>query len=186
MIRMTIVWSALGKSTLLLPSRTLSVSTTNHVRSVCSARGSLSLRRGRSLRPHDHSSLSRSPKIALSPPSLLKRTPAILQSEAKDAGSLASGEIETECAASERSTLDDKAFEELLEVVTNADARLKLDWPQEQEKTWHSKLEDRFLSGGQTERSQRRSLPFSPLISMTSYIIHGVSRIPLASLYPQR
>ncbi len=144
------------------------------------------MRRGRSLRPHDHSSLSRSPKIALSPPSLLKRTPAILQSEAKDAGSLASGEIETECAASERSSLDDKAFEELLEVVTNADARLKLDWPQEQEKTWHSKLEDRFLSGGQTERSQRRSLPFSPLISMTSYIIHGVSRIPLASLYPQR
>ncbi len=60
----------------------------------------------------------------------------------------------------ERSSRDDKAFRELLEVVTNPVARLKLDWPQEQENPRHSKLDDRFLSGGQGERSQHRSLPF--------------------------
>ncbi|MCJ8744065.1 hypothetical protein PDJAM_G00102090, partial [Pangasius djambal] len=65
-------------------------------------------------------------------------------------------------ATSERSSRDDRAFEELLEVVTNAVARLKLDWPQEQENPRHSKLDDRFLSGGQGERSQHRSLPFFP------------------------
>lgn len=41
-------------------------------------------------------------------------------------GSLVSGEMETESATSERSSRDDKPFEELLEVVTHAVIRLKL------------------------------------------------------------
>ncbi len=36
--------------------------------------------------------------------------------------------METESATSEHSSRDDKVFEELLEVVTNAVARLNLDW----------------------------------------------------------
>ncbi|ROL53168.1 hypothetical protein DPX16_23787 [Anabarilius grahami] len=50
-----------------------------------------------------------------------------------------------EFAASERSSRDDKAVEELLEVVTRAVARLKLDWPQEKETPKPSKLEDRVI-----------------------------------------
>ncbi|ROI84191.1 hypothetical protein DPX16_19963 [Anabarilius grahami] len=65
-----------------------------------------------------------------------------------------------EFAASERSSRDDKAVEELLEVVTRAVARLQLDWPQEKETPKPSKLEDRFLSGGRGEGPQRQSLPF--------------------------
>ncbi|RXN28352.1 extracellular calcium-sensing receptor-like protein [Labeo rohita] len=57
-------------------------------------------------------------------------------------------EIDLESATSERSSCDDKTYEELLEVVTRAVDRLKLDWPQEQETLKRSKLDDRFLSGG--------------------------------------
>ncbi len=72
--------------------------------------------------------------------------------------SLASGEVES--ATSVRSSRDEKAYEELLEVVTRAVDRLHLDWPQEQETSKLSKLDDRYLSGGQGEGPQRRSLPF--------------------------
>ncbi len=48
----------------------------------------------------------------------------------------------------------------VLEVVTRAVDRLHLDWPQEQETSKCSKLDDRYLSGGQGEGPQRRSLPF--------------------------
>ncbi len=65
-----------------------------------------------------------------------------------------------------RSSRDEKAYEELLEVVTRAVDRLHLDWPQEQEISKCSKLDDRYLSGGQGEGPQRRSLPFL-VISMT-------------------
>lgn len=88
--------------------------------------------------------------------------PGASSEQAKDVGSLLSGNMETERAASEHSSHNDKVFEELLEVVTNAVARLKLDCPQEQENPRHSKLYDRFLSGGKGERSQHRSLPFFP------------------------
>lgn len=54
---------------------------------------------------------------------LLKRAPALLQI----VQSLAHSEMETKSAASERTSCDDKAFEELEEVVTHAVARLKLD-----------------------------------------------------------
>ncbi len=128
MIRMIIVWSASGKSTLLLLLRTLSVSTVSLFLSECSARGSLSFKRkGEPRRPprdrgaHVSSwlrdeecasflSLSRSPQITKSPPPLLER--------ADDAGSPASSDMETESATSERSSRDDKAFGELLDVVT--------------------------------------------------------------------
>ncbi len=63
-------------------------------------------------------------------------------------GSLVSGDMETESTTSERSSSDDKAFEELLEVVTHTVARLKLNWPQEQENLRHSNLEIRFQLGG--------------------------------------
>ncbi|RXN09913.1 hypothetical protein ROHU_031006 [Labeo rohita] len=61
---------------------------------------------------------------------------------------LAEAQIDLESATSERSSCDDKTYEELLEVVTRAVDRLKLDWPQEQETLKRSKLDDRFLSGG--------------------------------------
>ncbi len=77
---------------------------------------------------------------------------------AEDTSSHASAEMES--ATSERSSRDDRAYEELLEVVTRAVARLKLDWPQEHETPKRSKLDDRFLSGGRGEGTQRRSLPF--------------------------
>ncbi len=53
-----------------------------------------------------------------------------------------------------RSSRDEKAYEELLEVVTRAVDRLHLDWPQEQETSKRSKLDDRYLSGGQGEGPQ--------------------------------
>ncbi len=77
---------------------------------------------------------------------------------AEDTSSHAS--VEMESATSERSSRDDRAYEELLEVVTRAVARLNLDWPQEHETPKRSKLDDRFLSGGRGEGPQRRSLPF--------------------------
>jgi hypothetical protein len=77
---------------------------------------------------------------------------------AEETSSHASAEVES--AASERSSRDDRAYEELLEVVTRAVERLNLDWPQEHETPKRSKLDDRFLSGGQGEGLQRRSLPF--------------------------
>ncbi len=77
---------------------------------------------------------------------------------ADETSSLASGEVES--ATSVRSSRDEKAYEELLEVVTRAVDRLHLDWPQEQETSKCSKLDDRYLSGGQGEGPQRRSLPF--------------------------
>lgn len=48
----------------------------------------------------------------------------------------------------------------LIEVVNRAVARLQLDWPQEQETHKRSKLEDRFLSSGQEDGPERRSLTF--------------------------
>ncbi len=77
---------------------------------------------------------------------------------AEDTSSHASAEMES--ATSERSSRDDRAYEELLEVVTQAVDRLKLDWPQEHETPKRSKLDDRFLSGGRGEGPQRWSLPF--------------------------
>ncbi len=77
---------------------------------------------------------------------------------ADETSSFASGEVES--ATSVRSSRDEKAYEELLEVVTRAVDRLHLDWPQEQETSKCSKLDDRYLSGGQGEGPQRRSLPF--------------------------
>lgn len=53
------------------------------------------------------------------------------------------------------SSLDDKAQEELLKVVTLTVTRLQLDWPREQENPKACK-EDIFLSGGQGEEP----LPF--------------------------
>lgn len=69
--------------------------------------------------------------------------PGTSSEQAEDTSSLASAEIKS--ATSERSSHDDKAYQELLEVVTRAVERLKLDWPQEQEAPKHSKLDDRFL-----------------------------------------
>ncbi len=60
----------------------------------------------------------------------------------------------------DESSRDEKDYEGLLEVVTRAVDRLHLDWPQEQETSKRSKLDDRYLSGGQGEGPQRRSLPF--------------------------
>ncbi len=77
---------------------------------------------------------------------------------AEETSSLASGEVES--ATSERSSRDEKAYEELLELVTRTVDRLHLDWPQEQETSKRSKLDDRYLSGGWGEGPQRRSLPF--------------------------
>lgn len=70
------------------------------------------------------------------------------------------GSSEHEQPASEHSSLGKKSVEELLEVVTRAVARLQLDWPREQETPKHSKLEDRFLSGGRGEKQQHQFLPF--------------------------
>ncbi len=78
--------------------------------------------------------------------------------------SLASGEMES--ATSERSSHDERACEELLEVVTRAVQRLHLDWPQEQETPKRSKLDDRFLSGGRGRGLSDGLSPFS-VISMT-------------------
>ncbi len=73
---------------------------------------------------------------------------------AENTSSLASAEMEVERATSERSSRDDKAYEELLEVVTRAVDRLKLDWPQEQETPKRLKLDDRILSDGRGEGPQ--------------------------------
>ncbi|KAI2655571.1 Transposon Ty3-I Gag-Pol polyprotein [Labeo rohita] len=92
--------------------------------------------------------------------SVSEARPGASSERAEDTSSLASAEIDLESATSERSSRDDKAYEELLGVVTRAVDRLKLDWPQEQETLKRSKLDDRFLSGGRGEGPQRRSLPF--------------------------
>ena len=66
-----------------------------------------------------------------------------------------------EAGECERSPPHSPAYEELLEVVTRAVAKLNIDWPAEvQEATVKSKLDERFLQ----PRSQplRRSLPFFP------------------------
>lgn len=101
--------------------------------------------------------------LALSPDhealaSVSQARPGASSERPEETSSVAS--VEMESATSERSSRDDKAYEELLEVVTRAVDRLKLDWPQEQEAPKRSKLDDRFLSGGQGEGPQRRSLPF--------------------------
>lgn len=70
------------------------------------------------------------------------------------------GSADFEQPTSVRSSHDDKSVEELLEVVTCAMARLQLDWLREQVTPKRSKLEDRFLSGGQGEGPQNQSLPF--------------------------
>ncbi|KAI2649994.1 ORF V: Enzymatic polyprotein [Labeo rohita] len=92
--------------------------------------------------------------------SVSEARPGTSSERAEDTASLASAEIDIESATSERSSRNDKAYEELLEVVTRAVDRLKLDWPQKQETLKRSKLDDRFLSGGRGEGPQRRSLPF--------------------------
>ncbi len=74
----------------------------------------------------------------------------------EDTSSLASAKMEIESATSRHSSHKDKAFEDLLNVVT-------WQWPDPRA----LKLDDRFLSGGQWERPQRQFLPFSA-ISMTS------------------
>ncbi|KAM9440467.1 E3 ubiquitin-protein ligase RNF14-like [Clarias gariepinus] len=76
----------------------------------------------------------------------------------EEACSPASGEMEV--ATSERSSKEDKEYEELLKVITRAVERLHIDWPQEQAFPKRSKLDDKFLSGGQELEPQRRSLPF--------------------------
>ncbi len=73
--------------------------------------------------------------------------------QAEHAATFASVEIVIERAASKRSSHDYKTNEELLKLVTHAEARLKLDQPQEQETPKHSKLEDRFMLGGQGDLS---------------------------------
>lgn len=67
----------------------------------------------------------------------------------EDNESLAST-MDFEFLVSEHSSRDDKAYEELLEVVTHVVARLQIDWPRKQETSKCFKLEDRFLSGGHT------------------------------------
>lgn len=68
--------------------------------------------------------------------------------------------MEIERTTSNHTSYEDKVYEELLEVVTWAVARLKLDWPQEQETSKPPKLGDSFLSGDKKEGPQRLSLPF--------------------------
>ncbi|KAI2642464.1 Lamina-associated polypeptide 2, isoform alpha [Labeo rohita] len=122
----------------------------------------------------------RSPQIVMTPPSLKRASAAFLQCE--DARGF-SCFLETESATSERSSRDDRAFEELLEVVSHKVARLKLDWPQEQENPRHSKLDDRFLSDGQGRDPSVCLFPFSQ-ISMTSYLVHGVEETLAGYLSP--
>ncbi len=55
--------------------------------------------------------------------------PGASSERAEDASYLASSDMEIESDGSH----NDKAFEELLEMVTCVVSRLKLDWPQEQE-----------------------------------------------------
>ncbi len=62
--------------------------------------------------------------------------------QAEHAATFASVEIVIERAASKRSSHDYKTNEELLKLVTHAEARLKLDQPQEQETLKLSKLDD--------------------------------------------
>lgn len=138
-----------------------------------SSPGSLSFRRGEPLHPHyDYGSCmlnwwrdERFPSFVLLPEcSVLMSAadvhPGASSERAEEAISLASGNMDIESTASECSSRDDKSFGELLEVVTYTVARLKLNWPQEQENPRHSKLVDRFLSGGQGEGPQCQSLPF--------------------------
>ncbi|CAM4341551.1 unnamed protein product [Leuciscus chuanchicus] len=76
-------------------------------------------------------------------------------SEELESMSIDAGECENQIS------IHSPAFEELLEVVTRAVDKLKIDWPSEvQEATVKSKLDERFLQ----PRSQplRRSLPFFP------------------------
>ncbi len=81
--------------------------------------------------------------------------PATFLDQAEDVAALASVEMEIESATSERSSHDYKTYlKHIIEVVTRAVARLKLDWPQEQETPKQSKIDDRFLSRGQGEGPQ--------------------------------
>ncbi len=60
--------------------------------------------------------------------------PATSLDQAEDAAALASVEMEIESATFERSSRNYKTYlKHILEVVTRAVARLKMDWPQEQE-----------------------------------------------------
>ncbi|KAI2653826.1 Gag-Pol polyprotein [Labeo rohita] len=178
MILMILVRSASENSTQQPHFRIRSVSTASLSPSERFVRGLLSLRRGEPLRPHcdrgarvssclrdkrhgKRPSLFRSPQIVMTPPSLKRASAAFLQCEPRTRVLLFFA-TETKSATSGRSSRDNRAFEELLEVVSHSVARLKLDWPQEQENPRHSKLDDRFLLGGQGERPQRRSLPFFP------------------------
>ena len=63
---------------------------------------------------------------------------------AEEFSSLASMEV----ASSQRSSSADRAFEELLEVITRAAERLHIDWPQQRDSPKRSRLNDRCLSGG--------------------------------------
>ncbi len=155
------VW---GKSTRFAGSRA-SASTAISSRSRCfafvspslKARGdrvSIWLRHVRRIHPF----LSRSRRIMKPSRPFSQARFGVSSERADETSSFASGEVES--ATSVRSSRDEKAYEELLEVVTRAVDRLHLDWPQEQETSKCSKLDDRYLSGGQGEGPQRRSLPF--------------------------
>ncbi len=70
-------------------------------------------------------------------------------------------------------------------MVTRAVDLLKLDWPHEQENPKRSKLDDRFLSRGQGEGPQRRSLPLFG--DLHDELVHGVSPIrPMSSCHRVR
>lgn len=77
---------------------------------------------------------------------------------AEDSASLASAEMEFEMEPLPCAPHVMIKHKEILEVVSHAVARLQLDWPQEQETPKRSNLDDRFLSVGQGERPQCRSL----------------------------
>lgn len=53
------------------------------------------------------------------------------------------------------------AYEDLIEVITRAVAKLNLDWPDEHQQVAQSKLDDRFYTTSQVQ-PPRRNLPFFP------------------------
>ena len=103
----------------------------------------------------------------MSPRVVSQARPGASSERPEETSSLAS--VEMESGTSERSSRDDRAYEELLEVVTRAVDRLKLDWPQEHETPKRSKLGDRFSA-----------------ISMMSWYGRGVSHIRPVSLCRRR
>ncbi len=153
-ISMLSALSVWGKSTRSVGSR-VSASTAISSRSRCSACGSPSLKACGdhvSIWPRHvrriHPFLLRSRRIMKPSRPFLKRPSAFLLNGPMRLHLLLLGRWKV------RSSHDEKAYEELLEVVTRAVDRLHLDWPQEQETFKRSKLDDRYLSGGQGEGPQ--------------------------------